>query len=186
MRDKLVDIARTEFFGLQPGWTIFRLILALLPAGAFLRLRGLLLRLYGMRVGAGVLVAGTPAFVGGRSPRSQVRIGARSYINWPVYFDVNDEIIIGARVAIGHHVTFVTTSHRLGGPSARAAELETGPIVVGDGAWIGASATILPGVTIGAGSVVAAGAVVTRDVPPNTLVGGVPARCIRSLDAVEV
>jgi len=66
--------------------------------------------------------------------------------------------------------------------NARAANLETAPIVLQDGAWIGAGATILPGVTVGSGSIVAAGAVVTKDVLPNTLVGGVPARHIRDLD----
>jgi len=55
------------------------------------------------------------------------------------------------------------------------------PIVIKQKAWIGAAATILPGITIGENSVVAAGAVVTRDVPPNTIVAGVPARVVKSL-----
>jgi acetyltransferase-like isoleucine patch superfamily enzyme len=53
--------------------------------------------------------------------------------------------------------------------------------VIGDRVWIGANATVLAGVTIGHGAVVAAGAVVTRDVAPDTVVGGVPARVIRNL-----
>ena len=55
------------------------------------------------------------------------------------------------------------------------------PIVIGDKVWIGANATVLPGVTIGKGAIVAAGAVVTRDVPPNTIVAGVPARVVREI-----
>jgi acetyltransferase-like isoleucine patch superfamily enzyme len=57
-----------------------------------------------------------------------------------------------------------------------------GPIRIEDGVWIGSRVTVLPGVTIGAGAVIAAGAVVNRDVPPDTLVGGVPARVLRHLD----
>ena len=55
------------------------------------------------------------------------------------------------------------------------------PIIIGDGCWIGANATIIGGVTIGDGAVVAAGAVVTKDVEPNTEVGGVPARVMKKL-----
>jgi acetyltransferase-like isoleucine patch superfamily enzyme len=54
-------------------------------------------------------------------------------------------------------------------------------VIIGDGAWIGVGSTILPGVTIGAGSVVSAGSVVRRDVPPDTLVSGVPADVVRQL-----
>jgi acetyltransferase-like isoleucine patch superfamily enzyme len=54
--------------------------------------------------------------------------------------------------------------------------------VIGKNVWIGSNATILPGVTIGDGSIVAAGAVVTKDVPPNTVVGGVPARIIKTVN----
>ena len=60
--------------------------------------------------------------------------------------------------------------------------VSTKPVVIGDDVWIGANAVILPGVTIGPHSVVAAGAVVTRDVPPGCVVGGVPAKVIRQLE----
>lgn len=60
--------------------------------------------------------------------------------------------------------------------------LVVSPIVIESNVWIGAGATILPGVTIGENSVVAAGAVVTKDVPPNTIVGGVPAKFIKNVN----
>jgi acetyltransferase-like isoleucine patch superfamily enzyme len=56
------------------------------------------------------------------------------------------------------------------------------PIIIGDGVWIASRVTVLPGVFIGDGSVVAAGAVVSRDVAPNTMVAGVPARLVRELE----
>ena len=62
------------------------------------------------------------------------------------------------------------------------AAMTPAPIVVGRNVWIGSNATILQGVTIGDGAVVAAGAVVVRDVAPNTIVGGVPARMIRRIE----
>jgi len=170
---------------MHPAWMLFRLLLAPLPPGAFIRVRTRLLRLYGLSIGRGTVILGTPTFVGAVDPRRQVRIGERCMVNWPVYFDVNDKIVLGAQVDVGHHAVFITASHIIGGTHSRAGDLQTKPILVEHGAWIGACVTILPGVTIGAGSIVAAGSVVVKDVMPNTLVGGVPARLIRNLDVAE-
>jgi len=84
-------------------------------------------------------------------------------------------------VSIGHHVVLVTAAHDLGPSGGRAGPGRALGIVIEDGCWIGARTTILPGVRIGTGSVVAAGSLVAADVPPNKLVGGVPARMIKSL-----
>jgi maltose O-acetyltransferase len=73
-------------------------------------------------------------------------------------------------------VTFITAKHQIGEATQRAGAMRGASIVVGDGAWVGANATILPGVSVGRGAVVAAGAVVSRDVPPNVIVAGVPAK----------
>ena len=93
-------------------------------------------------------------------------------------------ITIGNGVLIGHNVVLSTLNHD---PApARRAWLHPAPIVIGDRVWIGSNATVLPGVTIGDGAIVAAGAVVTKDVAPNTVVAGVPARLLRPLTEEEL
>ncbi|WP_247651866.1 DapH/DapD/GlmU-related protein [Chitinophaga eiseniae] len=82
-------------------------------------------------------------------------------------------------VLIGPKVNLVTENHPLDPADRRA--LVTKPILVKRNAWIGAGATILPGVTIGENAVVAAGAIVSKDVPDNVVVAGVPARVIKQL-----
>lgn len=96
--------------------------------------------------------------------------------------------IIGP-VTIGHHVnlaqgiTVTALNHNFSDTGKRIDEqgITTAPVVIEDDIWIGANAVILPGVKIGNHSVVAAGAVVTKDVPPHTLVAGVPAKVIKQL-----
>lgn len=85
---------------------------------------------------------------------------------------------IGDRVLIAAHATLTTRGHPILPP--RFGRTVDAPIVIEDDVWIGAAAVILPGVTVGHGSIVGAGAVVTRDVPPETVVGGVPSRKIRT------
>lgn len=115
-----------------------------------------------------------------------IRIGTDVYMG----FDIELETNYPELVTIGNHVTI---SHRciisahMGSPSdtpvKRSYPLSAKPVVIEDGAWICIGATILPGVTVGRNAVVAAGAVVSRDVPADTMVGGVPARHIKNLDA---
>jgi maltose O-acetyltransferase len=112
---------------------------------------------------------------------SRVTIGAGTFINYECMFNTTAPISIGANCNIAMRVTFVTTSHEMGGPSRRAGPATAEPITVGEGCWIGAGATILPGVTIGAGTVIAAGSVVTRSTEPNSVYAGVPARLVKSL-----
>ncbi|UEJ82400.1 sugar O-acetyltransferase [Brachybacterium halotolerans subsp. kimchii] len=109
------------------------------------------------------------------------RIGERAFINSGCRFQDQGGITLGDDCLIGHNVVIATLNHDLD-PSRRATTIPR-PVVVGESAWIGANATLLPGVTIGKGAVVAAGAVVTKDVPPRTVVGGVPARVIREFEA---
>lgn len=87
-----------------------------------------------------------------------------------------DKICIGDNSVISREAFLCTASHDITSPIM---ELTTAPIIIGSNCWICARAIILPGVTIGDGAVVAAGAVVTKDVPPWTVVGGNPARVIK-------
>jgi len=139
-------------------------------------LRWVLLRASGVRVGRSLIDA--HCFIGSR----KVSIGARCSINRGAFLDGSAAVVIGDDVSIGMNVVVVTGSHQLGGAHRRAGELQKEPVRIGDGAWIGANAIVLPGVTIGAGAVVGAGSVVMKDVAPNTLVMGNPARIARRLD----
>ena len=91
------------------------------------------------------------------------------------------EIRIGDNCLIGPDVGIYTAGHRLQ-PEGRVLDGYGIPIVIGNDVWIGGHSTILPGVTIGDGAVIAAGSVVTKDVAPRTLVGGIPARLMRDIE----
>ncbi len=145
------------------------------------RIRFLFLRLAGMRIKGRCTIC-APLIVHPVGGSKNVEIGERCFFNTEVRFGVPKErVTIGSWVAIGARVCFDTASHSLAFIPGKGRQNFHKPIIVGDRVWIGAGATILNGVTIGDGAVVAAGAVVTRDVPPNTLVGGVPAKVIRSI-----
>jgi len=108
-----------------------------------------------------------------------IRIGKNVFINHACSFLDMGGISIEDDVLIGPKVSLITENHPLD-PANRKA-LICKPIVVKRNAWIGAGATILPGVTIGESAVVAAGAVVANDVPSNTVVGGIPAKFIKAI-----
>ena len=138
-------------------------------------------------------------------------LGDNVAVDAPIYCDHGDNIFIGDNVVIGMNCTFVdneridigsnvliasnvqiyTASHPLS-PDERLDcdwrengttwfRTTIAPVRIGAGAWLGGGAIVLPGVNIGDGAVVAAGAVVTKDVPPRTLVAGVPARAVKSI-----
>ena len=109
-----------------------------------------------------------------------ITVGRAVFIGYDCAFTGHAAIDIADEVMIAHKVNLVTAGHPVE-PDERRAHISAAPITIETNVWIGAAATVLPGVTIGAGSVVAAGAVVTRDVPPATLVAGVPATVIRNL-----
>lgn len=108
-----------------------------------------------------------------------ITFGKNVFINSGCCFQDQGGIVIGDETLIGHNVVIATINHGLY-PSERATNYFA-PITIGRKVWIGANATILQGVTIGDNAVVAAGAVVNKDVPENTVVGGVPARIIKNI-----
>ena len=108
-----------------------------------------------------------------------IHIGKNVFLNMGCKFQDQGGIFIGDGALIGHNVVLATLNHAQS-PSDRASMIPA-PIHIGKNVWIGANATVLPGVTIGDGAIVAAGAVVAKDVPENTIVGGVPARIIRTI-----
>jgi maltose O-acetyltransferase len=110
-----------------------------------------------------------------------ITIGARTFINYNLTALDVVPITIGDDVQIGPNVQLLTPTHPLD-PQQRRDKLEAGkPIVIGDNVWLGGGAVVLAGVTIGDNSVVGAGAVVTKDVPPNVVVVGSPARVVKQL-----
>lgn len=134
------------------------------------RLRHWYWRKLGVTIGAQSSIA-MHCFITG----NQVTIGRNSVINRFTYLDGRLPLYIGNNVNISHYTLIQTLTHDPQNPDFICLEK---PVAIMDHAWIGARATILPGVTVGEGAVVAAGAVVTRDVEPYTMVGGTPARKI--------
>ena len=108
-----------------------------------------------------------------------IHVGKNVFINSCCQFQDQGGIYIGDGCLIGHSVVMATLNHDFS-PELRQ-NLHHAPIRLGRGVWVGAHATITAGVSIGDNAVIAAGAVVTRDVPANVVVGGVPAKIIKKI-----
>lgn len=154
-----------------------------LPQLSFGRTRTAALRALGVRLGSRSLVLGPLRITGKGSLPRLLSIGSDTVVTGPLHIDLGAEVRIGSRIFIGHDVALLTVDHHIGSADCRCGHRKLAPVKIEDGAWLAARVTILPGVTVGRGAVVAAGAVVTRDVPENALVGGVPAKILRMLDS---
>ncbi len=130
-------------------------------------------RVIGMRIGPDTVMWMGCRFSGDRL--DAITIGRGCSIP-RAFFVASAPITLGDYVVLGHDVAFYTADHD---PDDPAFSRRDAPITVGERAWIGSQSIILKGVTIGEGAVVAAGSVVTKDVPPFTIVGGNPAQVIR-------
>jgi acetyltransferase-like isoleucine patch superfamily enzyme len=111
----------------------------------------------------------------------EIRVGRKVFINQCCTIYDMGGVDIADLVMIGPNVNIITAGHPLA-PSRRRAYIEAQPIVIEKNVWVATGATIIGGVIVGENSVVAAGAVVTKDVPPNSFVAGVPAKVVRSLE----
>lgn len=109
----------------------------------------------------------------------ELRVGDGTFINYGATISAHSGVQIGRDCLIGNYAMIMDSDYHDVADFSKPGE--TAPIVIEDNAWVGARAIVLKGVRIGQGAVVAAGAVVTRDVPPRTLVAGVPARVVREI-----
>lgn len=110
-----------------------------------------------------------------------ITIGKNVFINSGCCFQDQGGIIIKDNCLIGHNVVLATLNHDF--DSEKRANMTAKKITIGKNVWIGSHSTILQGVTIGDNAIIAAGAVVNKDVPTNSIVGGVPAKIIKSIDS---
>jgi maltose O-acetyltransferase len=112
----------------------------------------------------------------------QTRIGARTFANHGLVILDVARVTIGDDVQIGPYVQLLTAAHPVD-PTSRRAKWESGePIAIADNVWLGGGVIVCPGVSIATNTVVGAGSVVTRDLPPNVVAIGAPARVARTID----
>ncbi|AFU18568.1 DapH/DapD/GlmU-related protein [Actinobacillus suis] len=112
-----------------------------------------------------------------------LRIGKNVFINTACVFTDLGGITLEDNVLLAPRVNIITVNHPTAPKTRRGVIVK--PVIIKQNAWIGAGATILPGVTVGENAIVAAGSVVTKDVPANTIVAGVPAKIIKMIDEVS-
>jgi len=181
----LARAAAEEVSRVKPRKIAAEVAAGLLPQQTFNRTRTAVLRAAGVRIGKHSLILGPIRLTGDGDLCAQLTIGSNTIITGPLHADLGASVIIGDRVRIGHNVSLLTISHEIGDQWQRSGFNTAAPIEIGDGVWLASRVTVLGGVKVGAGSIVAAGAMVTRDVPPNTLVAGIPARVQRQLATRE-
>ncbi|MCW8090219.1 acyltransferase [Alteromonas sp. ASW11-130] len=146
------------------------------------RIRHLIYRMAGMNIQGKCTLWG-PITIRPIGGAKNIEIGKGTFINSDVRFGVpSEKVTIGENVHVGPRVMFETMNHGLVYEEGKGRTRSSKPIVVEDGVWIGGGCMVIQGVTIGKGAVVAAGAVVTKDVLPNTVVGGIPAKFIKNTD----
>lgn len=179
--NKILKILQEETKQFHLGLGLARTLAFPFPPFVMNRYRTQILRMAGFEIGSGTLFFDIPTIVGDRATLSQLRIGKNSLVSIQCYIDLAAPITIGNGANLGPQSMLITGTHKFGPPENRLGDLIPLPIHIEDGVWIGARVTILPGVTVGPGAIIAAGALVNRDVPANTLVGGVPAKPIRDL-----
>lgn len=172
-------IGQREF--VHPNTVLAKSVIEAIPEGTFPLLRTKILRATGYRgIDPSARFAGMPELGGWGNIYERLHIGAETFINTGVHFDLNGEITVGRQSGLGNGTFLQTTNHELNtddtGPRFGAIKIK--PIAIGDRVWIGANVTVGPGVTIADGSVIGMGSFIIRNVPENTMVLGNPAMVV--------
>lgn len=176
---------RGEMVGFHPRLQAYNAASRLLPLRSSGDLRARLLRLAGFSVGEGTRINGHLKISGPWGLLRRLAIGRYCVIESDCVLDLSEQLSIGDGATIGPGVLILTSTHELDFSKHRAGNLILNPVVVGEGAWLGARSVVLPGVKIGQGAVVEPGAVVNKDVEANTRVGGIPAAKLETLAVPE-
>lgn len=174
-----ITISRQLFFVKQRTFSLISFFL--LDNKVSGKARAVLLSAMGAKIGKNCFLRGGLNIL----ETINLTLGNTVFINNNCTIDCSAPVTIGDNVCLSYHVTIMTGSHEIGPHSRRTGEHKNGAVTIGDGAWIGARAIIMPGVTIGAGSVVGAGSLITKSIPPDVVAYGVPARVMSELDDAE-
>lgn len=159
---------------------IYHVLVSLIPATRLFRLKAKLLRWAGANVGDNVRIASSAKFL----LTGKLCIGENTWIGHEVMIvGGSASVTVGRDVDIAPRVSIITGSHKPFGNEGKAAgDGYSEPIIIGNGAWVGACSTVLGGVSIGSQSIVAAGSLVRKDVVAGSVVGGVPAMALGKRD----
>jgi acetyltransferase-like isoleucine patch superfamily enzyme len=142
-----------------------------------------ILKAFGATIGDDVLLRSPLHLYNTKNRLQNLSIGNQSFIGTDCLLDLAAPLTIGNQVAIAMRVSLLTHVDTYFSPLRETHyPSNKAPVIIEDGAYIGAGATILMGVRVGKNSVIAAGAVVTKDVPPNTVVAGIPAKVVKRLE----
>ena len=171
-----------EMAGIRLRYGFFQILISLIPTMAGIRLRRELYRMAGISIGRGTVILGKMRLTGEGNITKKLIIGQNCVLNEFITFNLGEMVTIEDNASIGMDCLFLTVSHHMGTSEFRGGQVETRPILVGRGAWMGARVIVFPGVIVGPGAVIGAGSVVKQDVPANVIVAGVPAKVIRDLD----